>query len=141
MDTSIETISQADYVALAKLRFALRRFLNFSASAATEEGLPPQQHQALLAIKGFEGPSPMTTGILAERLLIVPHAATELVGRLIKGGYVERHTDPSDKRRQELCLTGKSEQVLAKLSSIHLKEILEIGSAVKEILENLENRK
>ncbi|MGO6704870.1 hypothetical protein ACCS33_36715, partial [Rhizobium ruizarguesonis] len=55
-------LRQEDYEALADLRFALRQFMDFSASAAQSEGLPAQQHQALLAIRGQRGDA-MTIGI------------------------------------------------------------------------------
>ena len=42
-----------DYQALADLRFEIRRFLNFSERLVHAAGLEPQQHQALLAIKGL----------------------------------------------------------------------------------------
>ncbi|MDQ0563937.1 hypothetical protein QO004_005753 [Rhizobium mesoamericanum] len=72
----------------SNLRYTLRRFMDFSTSAAQEEGLLTQQHQALLAIKGHRGEKAMTDGMLAQRLLIAPHSATELVGRLAVAGYV-----------------------------------------------------
>ena len=65
-----DDLTDADYEALSNLRYTLRRFMDFSASAAQEEGLPAQQHQALLAIRGHRGEDAMTIGILAERLLI-----------------------------------------------------------------------
>jgi len=37
---------------LAEFRFELRRFLQFSESAALEVGLQPQQHQLLLQVAG-----------------------------------------------------------------------------------------
>jgi hypothetical protein len=49
----LRPISKPDYVALAEFRYALRHFLYFSQSAAGAAGLRPQQHQALLAIKGY----------------------------------------------------------------------------------------
>jgi hypothetical protein len=42
----------SQYAAIASFRLELRRFLTFSEAAATEAGVPPQQHQALLAIAG-----------------------------------------------------------------------------------------
>ena len=42
-----------DYQALADFRFEIRRFLNFSESLVRAAGIEPQQHQALLAIKGL----------------------------------------------------------------------------------------
>ena len=131
-------LTQADYESLATLRYALRRFMDFSTSAAHQEGLPPQQHQALLAIKGNPRGEAMTIGMLAERLMIAPHTATELVGRLIDADYVSRRPDPDDKRRQTLHLTEKSEDVLLRLSTIHLQEIREMAPQLIEILTRLQ---
>ncbi|NLS05497.1 MarR family transcriptional regulator [Rhizobium sp. P32RR-XVIII] len=130
-------LTQADYEALAALRYALRKFTDFSTSAAQEEGLPPQQHQALLAIKGLPEGEVMTVGMLAERLLIAPHTATELVGRLIASAYVQRETDSEDRRRQTLKLTGKAEDILLRLSAIHLHEVREMAPRLIEILSRL----
>lgn len=129
----------ADYEALSNLRYTLRRFMDFSTSAAQEEGLPTQQHQALLAIKGHRGEDAMTIGMLAERLLIAPHSATELVGRLVSAGYVSRRADPNDKRRQTLELTDKAEGVLKRLTAIHLTEIREMAPQLIHILKRLQD--
>jgi DNA-binding MarR family transcriptional regulator len=133
-----ETLGVEDYEALATLRFTLRRFMDFSTSAAQEEGLPSQQHQALLAIKGHLSAEAMTIGMLANRLLIAPHTATELVGRLSTAGLVQRHADLEDKRRQTLTLTEKAEVVLLRLSAVHLKEIREMAPELIVILQRLQ---
>jgi DNA-binding MarR family transcriptional regulator len=127
-------LTDEDYEALSNLRFSLRKFMDFSASAAMEEGLPAQQHQALLVIRGHRSDTPMTVGLLAERLLIAPHSATELVSRLASSGYVTRQPDRSDKRRQSIALTGKAEGVLKRLSAIHLEEIRELAPKLIGIL-------
>ena len=139
MKTSKAMISQAEYAALAKFRYTLRQFLDFSSSAAVQEGLPPQQHQALLAIKGFDGGGPIHVGTLAEQLMIVPHAAAELVGRLVAAGYVTRQVDLADRRRQSLYLTEKAEDILTRLTSIHLKEIRELAPRLIQTLSELGN--
>lgn len=131
-------LTDADYEALSNLRYTLRRFMDFSASAAQEEGLPAQQHQALLAIRGYRGEDAMTIGILAERLLIAPHSATELVGRLVAAGYVLRQTDPADKRRQTLELTKKADDILKRLTAIHLTEIRDMAPRLIDILQGLQ---
>lgn len=132
-------LTDADYEALSNLRYTLRRFMDFSASAAQEEGLPAQQHQALLAIRGHRGEDAMTIGLLAERLLIAPHSATELVGRLVAAGYVSRHTDPADKRRQTLELTEKADDILKRLTAIHLTEIREMAPRLIDMLQSLQD--
>ncbi|MBB3391769.1 DNA-binding MarR family transcriptional regulator [Rhizobium sp. BK275] len=133
-----DDLTDADYEALSNLRYTLRRFMDFSASAAQEEGLPAQQHQALLAIRGYRGEDAMTIGILAERLLIAPHSATELVGRLVAAGYVLRQTDPADKRRQTLELTKKADDILERLTAIHLTEIRDMAPRLIDILRGLQ---
>jgi len=134
-----DDLTDADYEALSNLRYTLRRFMDFSASAAQEEGLPVQQHQALLAIRGHRSEEAMTIGLLAERLLIAPHSATELVGRLVTAGYVSRTADPNDKRRQTLALTAKAETVLKRLTAIHLTEIRDLAPRLIAILHGLQD--
>lgn len=137
MKTDAE-LSHADYQALSNLRFTLRRFMDFSASAAQEAGLPAQQHQALLAIKGHPDHERMTVGMLAERLLIAPHSATELVGRLFKAGLVDRRQDEADRRKQTLELTAKADQILQQLSQVHLREVRELAPQLIELLTRLQ---
>jgi hypothetical protein len=47
-----QLLDESDYQRLAELRYRLRGFLKFSEHEAAKIGLNPQQHQALLAIKG-----------------------------------------------------------------------------------------
>ena len=58
-------LSKTEYEILSEFRYTLRRFMRFSEAAAGELGLTPQQHQALLAIKGFPGREKVTVGELA----------------------------------------------------------------------------
>lgn len=125
-----------DYAALARWRHVLRQFSAFSASAAQAAGLPPQQHQAILAIKG-QAEGTVTVGALAEMLLITPHAATELVDRLCAGRLLTRRKDASDRRRFILALTPKAERILHSLSVIHLQEIRQQAQALFDILRTL----
>src|SRR3546814_15331015 len=62
-------LADADYAALADFRHALRRFQAFSEAQAAEQGLPPQQHPALLAIRGA-APATPSAGDIAERLML-----------------------------------------------------------------------
>ncbi|MCY1196739.1 hypothetical protein D9M72_80890 [compost metagenome] len=120
-------LSAADYELLADFRYALRRFAVFSEGAAASLDLMPQQHQALLAIKGCRQGAPGRRGLyvgeIAERLLIRPHTAAELVGRLARLDLVSREADPADGRRVEVVLTAKAERMLEDLSASHLEEL------------------
>ncbi len=133
----VRELSVADYQLLAEFRHVLARFLAFSASAATEAGLAPRQHQALLAIKGAPGGAPMTVGDLAERLVIRHHSAVELVDRMVSSGYLRRRTDPVDRRRAILVLTASAERALAELSAAHRAELRRIAPLLNTLVTQL----
>lgn len=124
-ETNDTVVSPEDYEALAAFRRALRRFLAFSEAAAGAEGIPPQQHQALLAIKGHPGGEPIGIGALAEALAIRHNTAVELSDRMATAGLLVRDHAPDDRRRIQLRLTPKAEAVLARLSAAHLAELRE----------------
>ena len=93
-----------------------------ASSAAAAVGLPPQQHQALLAIAGHLGPQPPSVGTIAERLLIAPHTAAELVARMIDAALLIKMPSQADRRRMTLTLTDNAELLLRELSTAHLNE-------------------
>ena len=70
-------LSKKVYENLADFRFLLRKFQKFSEKAAQEVGLTAQQHQLLLAIKGYPGREYVTPRELAERLQITHHACVD----------------------------------------------------------------
>jgi len=116
-------MADGDYAALASFRHALRVFLAFSEQAAREAGLTPQQHQALLTIRGLGKAEGMTVGELAAHLLLKHHTTVGLVDRLVSARLLVRQSDPEDRRRVLLILTDKAERTLASLSAVHLAEI------------------
>ena len=126
----------AEYRRLAEFRYLVRGFLAFSEAAAGQAGLTPQQHQALLAIKGFGGAP--TIGDLAEQLVIKHHSAVGLVDRLVKAGYLKRAQDRSDRRRVTLALTASGEKLLADLSSTHRDELRMLTPSLKALFAKLE---
>lgn len=127
--------TEADYRALSEFRYLIRRFLEFSQTAAGAAGLTPRQHQALLAIRGFARGPGMTIGDLAERLRIRHHSAVELVDRLEAAGLARRAPDQSDHRRVHLELTPRAEARLEVLSLAHLDELDRLEPSLKRILE------
>jgi DNA-binding MarR family transcriptional regulator len=112
-----------DYTALAEFRFQLRKFLAFAKDAAEKAGLAPQQHQALLVIKGCPGKDEPTIGYLAERLLIRHHSAVGLADRLARAGLLKRSPGKLDRRKVTLSLTPKGEAVLARLAAASRGEL------------------
>ena len=103
-------------------------------------GLRPQQHQALLAIKGTPG-GHFTIGILAERLGIRHNNAVELIDRLIKNSLVERRHNPTDRREVLIDLTNRAERILANLSLAHRNEIRKFAPLLIELLARSDSQK
>lgn len=124
-----ESISLADYQALAEFRYQIRRILRFSEEAAYAADLEPQQHQLLLALKGLPEGRKAAVGEIAERLQIRHHSTVELIDRLVKRGLVERHRDDEDQRRVIVSLTPQGEEILHTLSRQMLTELRSTGSA------------
>jgi DNA-binding MarR family transcriptional regulator len=124
-----------DYGSLAEFRYEIRRFLSFSERAAHAAGLEPQQHQALLALKGLPQNRNATVGALAERLQIRHHTAVELADRLVAKRLIARTRNCADRREVLLALTHRGEKVLRKLSLLHRAEL---GSAGPRLLRALQ---
>jgi DNA-binding MarR family transcriptional regulator len=116
-----------DYKALADFRYEIRGFLNFSEGAARAAGIEPQQHQALLAIKGQPLEWETTVGILAERLQIRHHSAVELSRRLEANRWIRRLRRGADRREVQLVVTPRGERLLARLSLSHRNELRTAG--------------
>ena len=133
-------ITDTEYEALAGFRYALRRFLRFSEDAARAAGLEPQQHQALLAIRGFGGGGPMSVGDLAERLQVRHHSAVGLLDRLVSLGLVRREPSPDDRRRVLLRLTPAGRRTLGRVSGAHRAELRRVGPRLESLLRMLRGR-
>lgn len=133
-------LSTADYRTLAQFRYLLRRFAAFSEEAAVGAGLTAQQHQALLAIKGFPGRDRATVGELAERLGVRHHSAVGLVDRLAARGLVRREVDPADRRQVLIRLTRRAEALLARLSLAHREELRRLAPLLRMLLDQLGGR-
>lgn len=126
-------MTETDYVALADFRATLRQFLAFSEREAKRAGLTPQQHQALLAIKGADT-GKMTIGLLAERLILQPHSTSGLVKRLEELNLIYRIDCAEDQRKMALGLTEQAERLLSALSSAHLDELRRVGPLLSELM-------
>ena len=131
-------LSERDYRALARFRYALRVFLRFSEQAARHAGLAPTQHQLLLAIRGWDGPDTgPTIGDIAQHLQLQHHSVVELVNRTVMADLVTRLPDPDDRRRQRLALTDRSARQIATLSAAHRDELRRFRQEMTNILEEL----
>ena len=112
----------------------MRRFVRFSQDAARRVGLTPQQHQALLVIKGFPGRDFASIAELAERLQLKHHSVVGLVDRLARKRLLRRAASAADRRRVELYLTAAGERLIERLSAIHLQELRQLGPDLRQLI-------
>jgi DNA-binding MarR family transcriptional regulator len=136
MTTSQQTgasISKADFESIAAFRYSVRRFLRFSEQAARREGITPQQHQLLLAVKGFPDREHATVSELAERLQMRQHSTVGLIDRSEAQGLVRREQGVVDRRQVFIHLTPAGEAMLQKLSVQHRRELTTMREALLAI--------
>lgn len=116
-------VSDADFESIAAFRYAIRRFLRFSEQASRREHITPQQHQLLLAIKGFPNRDYATVSELAHRLQMRQHSVVGLIDRTVRLGLVRRQRGKEDRREVFIFLTDKGEDALARLTELHRQEL------------------
>jgi DNA-binding MarR family transcriptional regulator len=130
-------LNDVDYARIADFRHALRRFLFFSEQAAAKESLKPQQHQALLVIRGRPAGT-TTVGDLAERLCVKHHTAVGLVQRLEMAGLVDKTPHAHDRRVMVLQLTAEGSARLERLTKAHRAELKHLGPEIQSLLTTLD---
>lgn len=130
-------LSDLDYANLARFRFLLRGFFEFSEAAAREAGVTPSQHQLLLAVRGHPGPGEPNISDMAASLCVRHHSAVELVARTERLGLVRRVSDPDDRRQHRLALTEKGRAVLGSLAAIHRDELTRLRTDLIGLLADL----
>jgi DNA-binding MarR family transcriptional regulator len=116
-------VDKEQYEVLAAFRRRLRHFLRFSEEAAAAVGLTPQQHQLLLAIKGFPGRDWATISELSAALALRHHSVVGIVDRCSRLGIVTRRPHEEDHRFIEVAVTDHGERLLASLTASHLDEL------------------
>ncbi|MGH3125067.1 MAG: MarR family winged helix-turn-helix transcriptional regulator [Streptosporangiaceae bacterium] len=126
-------LTSEDYQNLLAFRTGLRRFQHWSQTRARAVGLPPAQHQLLLAIKGHRGQTGPAVGDLAGYLLLRPHSTVELVDRAQAGGLVERWSDGDDARFTRVRLTADGEKRLEQLAAAHLEELQRLAPVLDQL--------
>ena len=122
-------MKETDYERLARFRYALRRFLRFSETAARKASLSPAQYQLLLFIRAFPGGRPSVAD-MAERLQVRHQSAVGLIDRCARAGLVRRERDRQDRRRVRLRLTPAGARRLARLVLEHYSGLSELRTAI-----------
>lgn len=125
---------------LAEFRHQLRTYLLASEKAVHGAGLHTQQHQLLLAVAGAPRDVSPSIAYAAELLGLKHNSAVELVDRCEQQGLLHRTTDPNDRRRVRLEVTRRGQEVLDRLSQVHLQELFSLGphliQSLQEVLGN-----
>lgn len=127
--------TEADIEAIAAFRYAIRRFLRFSEQAARREHITPQQHQLLLAIKGFPNRDYATVSELAHRLQMRQHSVVGLIDRTARSGLVRRERGTQDRREVFIYITPDGDEMLARLTELHRQELATMRDALSGITE------
>ena len=136
-DSKVREFSDAEYEVLAEFRHQIAIFLRRRTMAAKSAGLEPKQYQLMLAVKGFGASKPPTIGELATQLQLYHHSTVELVNRLERQGYIQRHRSTTDKRVVQLTVTPAGQKVLDKLVAFSLTELKSEGPALIRSLQHV----
>jgi DNA-binding MarR family transcriptional regulator len=134
------TISDAEYRALAELRYRIRHFIQEGDAAAQRSNLEPQQYLMLLAIRGLPLGAVATIRTLAERMALQHHSAVELIDRLESHGLVRRIRSEGDKREVRVSLLPQGSKLLDRVARERLSELKASGAALADAITALVER-
>ncbi len=98
------SIMRAEQIVLNTIDTALRPF-----------GLTWARYEALVLLS-FTRTGTLPMGKMGERLMIHPTSVTNIINRLEQDGFVERISDPSDRRTRLTRITDSGRELAAKAS-------------------------
>ena len=134
-------ISDAEYRALAELRYRIRHFIQEGDAAAQRANLEPQQYLMLLAIRGLPQGAVASIRTLAERMALKHHSAVELIDRLESHGLVHRSRSEGDKREVRVSLLQQGSKLLDRVARQRLSELKASGAALANAITALVEHK
>ena len=135
--SSQNDVTHSDYQALAEFRYQIRRYLAVSDQAAEAAGIPSQQYQLLLALKGLPDGMEATITNLADRLGVRHHSAVELVDRLEKRGLVKRERSDVHRSFVFVRITKDGDAMLRKLVASRKVDLKVAGPILVKTLTTL----
>jgi DNA-binding MarR family transcriptional regulator len=133
-------VTNAEYRALAELRFRIRRFVQEGDVMVRAAGLEPQQYLLLLAIRELPEGHVHSIRTLAERLSLQHHSTVELVDRMESHGYVKRARSTKDRRQVLVSLEPLGEKLLALVAGKRIIELRANGRALVDAISVLLDR-
>ena len=142
VDGSDETFRQLVHNLLA----LSNRLQEVSAGYAAIVGVTPVQYTILSAILQKQGQERVTVKKVAQHVHLSGSFVTIETGKLVREGFVEKKTDPADRRRVNLTTTAKTDQRFRLLNgfqcpvnnavfeSLSAEEFLSLGRIVEKLL-------
>ena len=116
----------------ARLRAALRAFLQASDRLTAAAGLTTQRYELLLIPLTAPG-GRVTVSQIAAGLGLAPSSASELVQRSEELGLVRRELDPANRRAVYVAATPEGERRAAKTAAALRSERQRLGAVLSEI--------
>ena len=104
------------FMAVAHVRFILRKVFRMIEEKAKDVGLEPLAHQALLQIYGSPQQQ-LRVSELADRLDIAPAFASNLIKGLVKQKFIKRESVPNDLRVTVLRMTAAGRDVCHRIDA------------------------
>src|ERR1700720_2918022 len=135
------TVSDAEYRALAELRYRIRHFMQEGDAAAQGANLEPQQYLMLLAIRGLPQGEVATIRTLAERMALKHHSSVELIDRLESHRLVRRSRNEGDKREVRVSLLPHGSKLLERVARERISELKASGAALADAITALVQHK
>ncbi|WP_424766880.1 MarR family winged helix-turn-helix transcriptional regulator [Paenibacillus sp. sgz302251] len=111
-------MSTDKYENVADLMNIFQRFARADWRKKTMWGLKASEIRVLVCLKkgGEKDNSSMTVSEISKMLQVTSPTVTQMINSLIASGYVERSSDPNDRRITDVILTEKGEQLAQKAS-------------------------
>jgi DNA-binding MarR family transcriptional regulator len=104
------------FVAVARVRYIMRKVFRMVDDDAKKLGLDPLAHQALLQVYGSPKQG-IRVSALAERLDIVPPFASNMVKQLVEAKLLRRNSDASDLRVSIVTITDAGRALCREIDS------------------------
>lgn len=132
-----ENPSKDDYAEIARFQLQLLQFQGKMEEVLDAFDISLKQFQALLIVKTFPGPKPITVRALANSMAVHPSSTSGLLARLESSGWIERKLDLTDRRIIRILLTDKGESLLANIIRQDLDYAKELRGQFEETVASI----
>lgn len=96
-------------------------------------GLTTSQYTLLTLLASSEGESTVHLTTLSKRMLLAKSSITRLIDQLETSGFVQRMSNPQDRRAQHVRLTPSGMELLNRVSKAHERSLEQRMSALNHV--------